>query len=626
MTLEMWLVLGVLVTAIILFITEKLRVDVVALGVVVSLMIFNILTPSEALAGFSNSAVLTIASLFVVGGAVMQTGLAGTIGRRILRVAGTSQTRLTFVLMMAVALLSGFMSDTGTVAVLLPAILVLARNAEIPPSKLLIPLSFGSLLGGATTLIGTPPNLIVNDLLQTEGLTPFGFFSYTPLGVILVAIGIAFMLLVGSRILPDRTSSKAVQRIETPKELLQVYHLPDQLSRLRVRRGSDLIGKTVPQANLRQQFDITVLKIMRPPQMRPAFALGQGGNGRLSDKKQKDTPIAEFTDTPVQLDDVLIVKGSGEDVTQAAAHWQLGVQPPKPKDQKSLINREVGVAEILLPPRSKLLGKTLTQIRFESVYNLMVLGIHRANSNEELDLKSTKLQFGDTLLVQGTWKHILRLKEQRRDFVVMGQPESMLEAPRKEKATVALAVLLGMLLLMITGVVPVATAAMLGSLMMVLTGCLTMDDAYASIDWKSLVLVAGMIPMSTALQNVGLVDVVADEFVSVLGAAGPLAILAGLFLLTSLFTQVLSNTATAVIVAPIALASAQTLDVQPHAFLMAVAMAASVAFASPVASPTNTLVMGAGNYRFSDYIKVGVPLIFLMMVACVLILPLLFPF
>lgn len=625
MTFEMWVVLGILVAAIILFVTEWLRVDVVALGVVVTLMVTGILSPSAALAGFSNTAVLTIAALFIVGGAILQTGLASLIGRRILQIAGTSQTRLIVVIMLAVALLSGFMSDTGTVAVLLPAIIILAKNADISPSKLLLPLSFGALLGGAMTLIGTPPNIIVNDLIRESGLPAFNFFSYTPMGVVLLGIGIVFMVFVGRHILPDRRQRVSGERVATPKELIEIYRLPDNLYRMRVRRGSPLIDQTVITSAMRERFDVTVLKIMRPPQMRPTMSLVNPQPRKRPDEL-KDTPITPDADTRFQMDDILIVEGQVDNISHAAAECSLGVLPKKPKDAKALYNREVGVAEVLLPPRSSLVGKTLVDVRFGSRYRLTVLAIQRPSSKERLDLQDTVLQFGDILLVQGPWQTILELKQNRNDFIVMGQPESMVGAPNQSKAGVALVILLGMLALMIGEVIPVATATLLAALAMVLSGCLTMDDAYSSIDWKSIVLIAGMLPMSTALTNVGLVDLAAEGLVSLLGGFDARIALAGIFLATSLFTQVLSNTATTVIIAPIALAAAQNLGVSPYAFLMAVAVAASMAFASPVASPTNTLVMGAGNYRFSDYIKIGVPLIFLMLVAATLLLPVIFPF
>jgi di/tricarboxylate transporter len=617
----MSLTLGILAVAIILFITEWLRVDVVALGVVVVLMLTGILTTSEAISGFSSTAVLTIASLFVVGGAVMQTGLAGTIGRRILTIAGDSQTRLIIVIMAAVALLSGFMSDTGTVAVLLPAILSLALNAKISPSKLLLPLAFSALLGGAMTLIGTPPNIIVSDVLREAGLEPFQFFDYTPIGLILLVIGIGYMLLVGFRLLPDNQPKQDVQRVETPEELIELYKLPDNLFRLRVRRSSPVVGESLKNSGIRQDYRMNILEILRDSDPRELAKLGERRIIIASDPAS----ISPEPRTVLAAGDLLIVQGEANEISFAAAQLNLGLQPAERSDHKALVNTEIGLAEILLPPRSRLVGKTIVDARVGTLYHLTVLGIRRPGVEEELDLKATPLRFGDTLLVQGAWEDILALRRRRRDFVVMGQPEEMIGAPARKKAPIALLILAGMLLLMITNLLPVAAASMLAGLAMVLTGCLTIDDAYEAVDWKSIVLIAGMLPMAIALEKVGLVELAANGLTTSFGSMSPLVVMGSLFLITSLFTQVLSNTATTVLIAPIALAAAQTMGLQPHAFLMAVAIAASMAFASPVASPVNTLVMGAGNYKFSDYIKVGVPLILLTMVIAVLVLPLLWP-
>lgn len=622
MTAEMMLTLGILIIAIVLFITEWLRVDVVALAVVVSLMLTGVLTTDEALSGFSNSAVLTIAALFVVGGSVLQTGLAGAIGRRILAVAGGNQFRLTTILMVTVALLSGFMSDTGTVAVLLPAIISLSWNVKISPSKLLLPLSYGALLGGAMTLIGTPPNIIVSDILRDSGYSPFQFFDYTPIGLSLLAVGVIFMLFVGLHLLPDYRIRQDIQRVDTPEELVSHYQLPDNLFRLRIRRGSVIAGISIQDSQMRETFQINILDILRDQDSKQLVRLGD----HSLTIQTEPTSIKPESDTTLLPGDVLIVQGAGNDISHAAAVLNLGMQPVEAEDHQSLVNHEIGLAEVLLPPRSSLVGKTITEVRFGSLYNLTVLGIRRPGDNDALDLKKTPLRFGDSLLVQGPWENILLLRQKRRDFVVIGQPEEMISAPARKKAPVALLILIAMLFLMVTNLLPTAIASWLAALAMILTGCLSIDDAYASVDWKSIVLIAGMLPMSTALENVGLVEVAADGLTNALGAMSPRLVMGSLFLVTSIFTQVLSNTATTVLVAPIALAAAQNLGLRPYGFLMAVAIAASMAFASPVASPTNTLVMGAGSYRFSDYIKVGLPLILLTMVITLLVLPLLWPF
>lgn len=627
MTGETWFVLAVLVIAIILFVTEWLRVDVVALGVVVVLMLSGVLSTGEALAGFSNSAVLTIASLFVVGGAVLQTGLAGMVGRRVLQIAGNSELRLIVVLMIAVALLSSFMSDTGTVAVLLPAVIILARSAKIAPSKLLIPLAYGSLLGGAATLIGTPPNIIVSDVLQEQGLRPFSFFSYTPMGLVLIVLGIGYVVIFARRWLPDRRAPLDSQPVATPEELVNLYRLPDNLFRLRVRRESDLVGKTLAAADLRQEFGVTVIDIQRLEEPRARLQLVWGRQREEERPLPTRTSIQPMPDTLIELDDLLVVQGNDQQMTQMSTRWNLAVQPVQGSSHTtSLLNDEVGIVEVIIPPRSSLIGQTIVEAQFGTRYKLSVLGISGPTAKRSLDIKDTKLRFGDIILVQGPWKNILQLRKQRRDFVVMGQPEAMIGAPNRQKALVALLILLGMVVILIFNVMPTAQAGMLAALLMVLTGCLSMDEAYQAIDWKSIVLIAGMLPMSTALEKAGLVDIAAHGLVNMLGDIGPLAVLGGLFLLTSLFTQFLSNTATTVIIAPIAIVTARDLGVEPYAFLMAIAIAASMAFATPVASPVNTLVMGAGSYRFTDYMKVGIPLIFIALLAVILVLPLLFPF
>lgn len=626
MTPEMFITLGILIFAILFFITEWLRVDVVAIIVVVALMLTGVLETKEALAGFSNAAVIAITALFVVGGAIMHTGLAGQIGRRILRIAGTSQARLMVVVMLSVAFLSGFMSSTGTVAVLLPAIISLSQTAKISPAKLLIPLSFGSLLGGATTLIGTPPNIIVSNILRDHDLEPFHFFDYTPIGIILLVVGILYMLLVGKRFLPDHKTKQDVAKYDPPDELLESYRVSDDIFRLRVRRASSLVGETIYSSGIRPQFDVNILEISRPAKPRSVVKLGDQSLVLQSKKRSIIKPDA---DTKFVVDDVLVVQISEKDLGHFAAVFNLAIQPTKDNKNGSsngLVSNAIGIAEVLLPPRSMMLGKNLVETRFGSARKLTVLGIRRRGVEERLDLRETVLQFGDAILVQGKWKDILALKQQRNDFIVLGQPEAMLESAPKSKAYVTFFILMAMMTMMIANVASLAAISLLAALALVLTKCLSMDDAYGSVDWKSIVLIACMLPMATALSKVGLVALAASWLTDTVGAYGPTALLVSMFLLTAVFTQVLSNTATTVLVAPIAISAAEQLGVSPYGILMAVAMAASMAFASPVASPTNTLVLSAGGYSFGDFLKVGLPLTILMLVVSVIAIPLIWPF
>ena len=622
MSLEMWITIFILFGALLLFITEWLEVDLVALGVVICLTLTGILAPEEALAGFSSPIVITVAALFIVGGAVMETGLADTISSKIVQMAGKSHLRLLILIMGTVALLSGFISDTGTVAVMAPAIISISRKKKINPSKLLIPLSVGSLLGGATTLIGTPPNIVVSDLLLENGFTPFRFFDFTPIGVTLLITGVIFLALTSRWLLPDHKSRSELQRVDTPEELVQLYKLPEDLYRLRVRNQSLLAGKTIQQSDLRRNFEITVLEILRSGESRSRSLIGEK---RLIIGEEEFLSIKPSPERVVRPGDILICQGKINDITHVAAALNLGVQPAEAKDHKALVNNEVGVAEILLPPRSRLIGKTLVSSRFGSLYQLTVLGINRPGTDRNLSLKETKLQFGDTLFVQGPWKNIRALTNQRRDFVVVGQPEELKGTPPQSKMILSSLILAGMLVLLVTGLVPLSTTALIAAFLMIITGCLDMKEAYNSVDWKSIILIAGMLPMTTALGKVGLVELGTEWMASTIGGLGEITIMATLFLITSIFTQVISNTATTVLIAPIALSLALRLDFQPQAFLMLVAVAASTAFASPVASPVNTLVMGSGNYRFKDYLRVGIPLIIIAMIITILLLPLLWP-
>lgn len=638
MTIEMWVTLTILVVAVVLFVTEWLRVDVVAFGVLVSLMLTGILTTNEALAGFSNSTVMTIFALFIVGGAVLQTGLAAMLGNHILKVAGTDETRLMVVIMVAVALLSGFMSDTGTVAVLLPAVVGLARVAKLSPSKLLMPLSFGALLGGAMTLIGTPPNIYVSDLLSENGLEPFSFFSYTPVGVLLLIAGVAFMLFVGKYLLPDHADDENETGYgDKPEELIELY-LSRDLANVRVPEGSKLVGKTVAESRLHRDFDVTLVNILRrKPQQELVSVAGQS---LVIQSDQPDTLLPD-ADTIINAQDMLLIQGSHNQVQAARDCYGLERDELTHQTKLSLINEQFGVAEVILRPRSQYVGKTLRDMNFGARFRLTVLEIARPGSTKKLDTGSTRLQFGDTLLVQGYWDDILALRKKPHDFIVTSNLEDAAHAENRKRAPVAGVILLAMLVALIFGedllvrltgnlalgnIINTASISLTAALAMVLSGCLSMDEAYDAIDWKSIILIAGMIPMSTALQKVGLAAGIADGFTTYLGSYGPYAILAGLFLLTSMFTQVISNTATTVILAPIAFTIAAQLGLQPHAFLMAVAIAASMAFASPVASPVNTLVMGAGNYSFRDYVKIGTPLIFVMLIVTLIFVPIFFPF
>ena len=496
MSLEMLITLIILAIAIVLFITEWVRLDVVALGVVVALVISGVLTIEQGLAGFASKPVISIAALFIVGGAVFHTGLANRIGQRILQVAGTDEKRLLVIMMVSVAVLSGFISSTGVVALMLPAVLSLASSTRIAPSRLFIPLAYSALLGGMSTLIGTPPNVIASDALVSAGYEALSFFSFSLAGVIFLAAGVIYMLVLGPRLLPDRRNKNASQASASPAELFDIYRLPDNLFRLRVPAHSGLVGKRIDESHLTTDYGIIIVRINH--------AAIHANSGSLLTVR---TPAAHrITEQPagdliIKADDILIVRGEGSDLGSAAAYWSLSIMSTNPIQHEDIISNEAGIAEVIIRPRSGLVGRTILDIRFNSVYHLMVLELRRPGIDEPMDIKTTTLKFGDTLLVQGAWRDIFALKRLRHDFIVMGEPEAAAAGAfsRVEKAPLALLILGGMVALIAFNILELTTAALLAALLMVVLGCLTMDDAYASIDWKSIVLIAGMLPMSTAL-------------------------------------------------------------------------------------------------------------------------------
>lgn len=619
MTVEMLITAAILFTAIGLFLLDRLRVDVVALGVLVSLGLTGILTIEETVAGFASTTVITIGALFIVGRAVFQTGLADMIGNYILRIAGTQETRLLITLMVSVAFMSAFISSTGVVALIMPAIISLSRKAGISPSRLLIPVAYSALLGGSATLIGTPPNIIAAEALGRAGFEPFGFFSFTPLSIALIIAGVLYVTLRGKRLLPDYGSGSAAERVITPAELFAVYNLPEKLTRLRIKPESPLVGQTLGRSRLRSDFRLNVVGIARA-----------SGRALLHFPNAEPRPRVLLPDgtTILQSGDVLLAQARADDAELAANYWELAPVPDAPVQENDLINTESGIAEVLLRPRSNAQGKTLADLDFGSAYGLTVLDIRRPGVEEPLDLRETPLRVGDVLLVAGRWNRIFDLKQtNRHDFIVMGEPEA---AQIGAFSRTSHAPLVAVVLLVMVGVIVLdnsllTLASLAAALTVVLTGCLSADDAYDGIDWKTIILICGMLPLSTALVKVGLIDMIAGGMSTTLGQFGPIAVLAALFLLTAVFTQVLSNTVTAVLIAPIALAAARDLGVQPQAFLISVAFAASMAFATPIASPVNTLVMSAGRYRFADYMRIGIPLIGISLVISLLLLPLLWP-
>ena len=620
----MWLTIAILVVSAALFANGKIRSDIVALCALVALLISHILTPTEALSGFSNSVVIMMVGLFVVGGAIFQTGLAKMISSRILKLAGKSELRLFLLVMLVTSGIGAFVSNTGTVALMLPIVVSLAASANMNASRLLMPLAFASSMGGMMTLIGTPPNLVIQDALVSAGYPELSFFSFLPVGLVCVTVGTLVLMPLSKWILAKRggTDNENDRKSKSLNQLIKEYGLADNLFRLKVVSGSLLKGKTIIELDVRKKYGVNILEVRRSESSQKRFL-------------KTVTQQLAWTNIQLQPDDVLYVRGSIEKVEKFAVAYQLEMQDSHTTEETSKKNDglsfyDIGIAEIVLMPSSKLINRTVEECGFRDKYNVNILGIRRKSEYLLRDLGNARVHSGDVLLVQGTWDNIARLSQEDTEWVVLGQP--LAEAAKVTldyKAPVAAIIMVMMICMMMFDFIPVApvTAVMIAGLLMVLTGCFrNVEAAYKTINWESIVLIAAMMPMSLALEKTGASEYISNSLVSGLGVYGPFALMAGIYFTTSLMTMFISNTATAVLLAPIALHSAQQIGVDPTPFLFAVTVAASMCFASPFSTPPNALVMPAGQYTFMDYVKVGLPLQIIMGIVMVFVLPLLFPF
>ena len=615
----------ILALSAVFFVNGKLRSDLVALCALVLLIVFNILTPEEALSGFSNPIVIMMVGLFVVGGAIFKTGLAKMISSKILRLAGKSELKLFILIMMVTAFIGAFVSNTGTVALMLPIVVSMAASANISPGRFLMPLAFASSMGGMATLIGTPPNLVVDEVLSNAGFTDLSFFSFTPIGVICVLIGLVVLIPLSKFFLVKKEDGKDTKTTtgHSPKELAKKYQLSDNLYRIQIRPGSRIGGKKLQELNITQAYNLSILEIRRQSSSQGRFL------------KTVDQSLAG-PHTELQENDILYVFGPFEKVNQFAKEQNLELTDTHVSEYvegaevEKLSVREIGIAEVLLMPDSKLINKAVKDSGFRDKYSVDILGIQRKGEYILNDIKDIKMHAGDILLIQGTWDSIARMSQKQSQWVVLGQPlEEASKVTLDYKAPVAALIMVLMIAAMVFDFIPIppVAAVIIAGILMVLTGCFrNVEEAYKTINWESVVLIAAMLPMSLALEKTGASNLISEKLVSGLGDYGPLVLMAGIYFTTSLLTMFISNTATAVLVAPIALQSAIAINVSPYPFLLAVTVGASMCFASPFSTPPNALVMSAGKYTFMDYVKVGLPLQIVMGIVMVFILPLLFPF
>jgi len=591
--MDIALVLLILVVAIVLFATEWIRMDLVSLMVLLTLGLTRLVSVEEAFSGFSNPAVITVAAMFILSSGLANTGALGPIGERMVRIAGKKEARMIATIMLTSAIFSAFINNIGATAMFMPLVITMAQKSGTSPSKLLIPLAFGSLMGGICTLIGTPPNILMNTLLQQYAGQSFSMFDFTPIGLAVLVFGVAYMSLVGRHLLPNRKSGT----------LTEAYQVKEYITEVEILEESPFVGETITKSGLEQEFEVRIRAILRGPEKIP-----------LPRRNRK-----------IRAGDILFLEGNPEAILKLRKKKGLEVVPerdnPLAFDMKK--KEEVVVVEASLTPTSELVGKTLREVRFADTHGLTVLAIWRHGSPVVKKVDHVVLRFGDVLLIQGPEEKIIHLGKEH-DFLLLGGVSPAPYRPRK--APFAIFTLVMVVLLAATGLLPIMLSASLGALAMVLARCITAKEAYESIDWSIIVLIAGTLPLGLAMEKSGAARFIADQIIGVVGPFGPWIVLGAVFFITFALTEIMSHAAAAVLIAPIAFNTALDLAVSPKPFFMAVAIAASSCFMTPISHQSNALVMGPGGYHFFDYTKVGTALNIGIWILATLLIPFVFPF
>ncbi len=585
------LVFIILAGAIALFATGWIRMDLVSLLVLLTLALTGLVTVEEAFSGFSNPAVITVAAMFILSAGIANTGVTGKLGEKIFQVAGTNEFRLILVIMGTVALISAFINNIGATAMLMPVVMNVAKKTRLSPSKLLIPLAFGSLLGGVCTLIGTPPNILMNTLLQQYAGERFSMFDFTPVGLAVLIVGVLYMAVIGRRLIPQRKAGP----------LTEAYQVKEYVTEAEVVPGSPLAGKTIAESKLERDLDLRVRAILRG-------------------KRKYPFPR---TNRKLQEKDILFLEGNPQNILKVRKARGLAVVPERDNPSWPPTNDELVVVEASLTPTSEIVGKTLREVHFRDTHGLTVLALWRRGAPVVKKVDHVVLEFGDVLLLQGPEDKIVHLGKEH-DFLLLGGIPSVTYRP--DKAPLALAILFGVVLLAAVNLLPIMLSASLGALLMVFSRCLTPKEAYESVDWSIIVLIAGTLPLGMAMEKSGAAQLLAHLLVEIVGRMGPWAVLAAVFLLTSMLTEVMSHSAAAVLVAPVVFNAALALKADPKPFFLAVAISASSCFMTPISHQSNALVMGPGGYHFTDFARVGAPLNLLIWVVGTLLIPLIFPF
>ena len=596
--------------AIFLFVQNKLRMDIIALLVMLLFFLTGILSVQEIFAGFSDPNVILIALLFIVGEGLVRTGVAYQVSEWLMKASNNSEIKVLILLMLAVAGLGAFMSSTGVVAIFIPVVLMICQQMNISPKRLMMPLSVAGLISGMLTLIATAPNLVVNAELVRVNAGRFSFFSFTPIGLLVLVLGIVYMLIVRRWLSSsDEHTTETVNR-HSIDDLIDSYHLHERVKRFVVKKDSSFIGRTVEELHLRSNYRLNILAIERWKHFRPVFLAASLGKAEIKEK------------------DILVIDIANPDLDLSKLCQLLNLELAEIRSQNfNEQAKSIGMAEITPIPDASAVGKSAVELRFRSRYGLNIIGIKRNGELLQGNLVEEPLQLGDLLLVVGDWKLIRQLREKTKSFFILNYPSEIDKAvPARSQAWHAIFSIVTMVVLMVTGIVPNVIAALIGCLMLGKFRCVDAKSAYSSIHWATLILIVGMMPFSIALQKTGGVNLIVDVMINTVGTMGKHWMLISLFVLCAVVGLFISNTATAILMAPIAITMAQQLNLSPMPFAMTVAIASSAAFMTPISSPVNTMVLGPGNYQFSDFVKIGVPFTILVMLVTVFVVPLLFPF
>ena len=588
MPIEALLTLAVLAATVLLFVSERLPVDVVALLALAALLILGLVRPDQALSGFASEATVTVAAMFVLSSALSRNGALHVISQMLSRIR--QGTLFTLVVMLALAGLSAFINNTAAMAVFLPVVLAVAARNRFSASKVLIPMSYAAQMGGVCTLIGTSTNLLVNSIAHDLGHPGFGLFEFAPLGLACMAAGILYVMLAGRFLLPSHRQS----------ELTATYDLAKYITELRVEDDSPLIGQSVAEAKLGERYGVYVLELLRGEQ-------------------EVWSPRAQ----QLKAGDILLARGDWQQLSQMRAEHKLSLHPEFKLRDASFKSDEQVLTEAMVAPGSRLAGHSLAELDFQWHYNATVLAIHRRGGIVRSKLRDVRLQLGDILLTLAPASEMPFLRG-NANLIILSEREE--DSRSSRRAWLSVAVMAGVVAAAAALDTPIVVAALIGCVALMLLRCIDPQDAYEAIDWRVIMLLAGVLPLGIALQESGAASFLVDAVLGMMGRDNPVVVLAAIYLLTAILTEAMSNNAAAVLLAPIAFSSAQALGVSPTPFLIAVAFAASTSFATPIGYQTNTMVYNVGGYRFSDFIKIGLPLNLLFLALATWLIPQLFPF